>query len=195
MTPSHPAPTAHPPGRLARWSRGLMLPGSRLMFALPMSAKLSLLTMAVLLPMVTLMALSLADRWAERAFEVTELHGVRLAEALLPVLEQTQVHRDLTARTLAGDASAATPQAEARKVLKIAIASFHIPLARSPDTQLAPDWPMLRTSLLALADGQHPANLAPSSTVMQTGTRCAWWACTSTSASASALSSNCRPAR
>ena len=160
MTPSHPAPTAHPPGRLARWSRGLMLPGSRLMFALPMSAKLSLLTLAVLLPMGALMALSLADRWAERAFAVTELHGVRLAEALLPVLEQTQVHRDLTSRTLAGDASAATPQADARTVLKSVIASFDGQLARSPGIQLAPDWPMLRTTLLALADGQHPATPA-----------------------------------
>ena len=160
MTPSHPALTAHPPGRLARWSRGLLLPGSRLMFALPMSAKLSLLTLAVLVPMGALMALSLADRWTEHEFAVTELHGVRLAEALLPVLEQTQVHRGLTARTLAGDTSAAAQRDVAGQALKGAVASFDGQLARSPDIQLAPDWATLRTTLLALADGQHPATAA-----------------------------------
>ena len=160
MTPSHPAPTAHPPGRLARWTRGLMLPGSRLMFALPMSAKLSLLTLAVPLPMGALMALSLTDRWADRKFAVTEQHGVRLAEALLPVLKETQAHRGLTARTLAGDASAAAQRDDARKALKGAIASFDDQLTRTPDIQLAPDWPRLRPALLALADGQHPATPA-----------------------------------
>ncbi len=158
-----PAPKqgpTHAPGRLARWTRGLMLPGSRLMFALPMSAKLSLLTFAVLLPMGALMVLSLADRMAERRFAVTELHGLRLAESLLPVLKETQVHRGLTARTLAGDAAAVAQRDDARKAIKGAVAAFDGQLAQLPDVPLAPDWPTLRTSLLALADGQHPASPA-----------------------------------
>jgi methyl-accepting chemotaxis protein len=156
-TDMHTDTHTRPPGLLARWTRGLMLPGSRLMFALPMSAKLSLLTLAVLLPMGTLMALTLADRWAERQFAATELHGLSLAEALLPVLKETQAHRGLTARTLAGDAAATAQRDDARRALKGAVAAFDAQLAQVPDVSLAPDWPTLRSTLLALADGQHPA--------------------------------------
>ena len=98
-----------------------------------MSAKLSLLTFAVLLPMGALMVLSLADRMAERRFAVTELHGLRLAESLLPVLKETQVHRGLTARTLAGDAAAVAQRDDARKAIKGAVAAFDGQLAQLPD--------------------------------------------------------------
>jgi len=159
-THTHTHAPSHAPGRLARWTRGLMLPGTQLMFALPMSAKLGLLALAVLLPMGALMGLSLADRWAEHQFAVTELQGLDLAEALLPVLKETQIHRGLTARTLAGETQATAQRDDARMALKAAVAAFDSQLVRAPAVPLSPDWPTLRTALLALSDGQHPATPA-----------------------------------
>ena len=68
-----------PPAR--RWSRTLLAPGTSLMFALPMWAKLGLLVLAMLLPMAALMGLTLKAQIAARDGSRAELDGVRVINA------------------------------------------------------------------------------------------------------------------
>ena len=151
-------PAAHPakprnPSRLQRWTRALLLPGTRLMFALPMSAKLGLTTATMLVPMALMMFLSLNEKLALRDYARTELQGVTVVEALEPLLLATQRHRGLTARVLAGDAAAAAQRDDTRKAIKQAVEVMDTRL--SSDTlgySLSDAWQPLRTSLLALVD-------------------------------------------
>ena len=150
MTPPPPAAEDN------RWSRLLLTPGTRLMFALPMSAKLALLAVSALLPMAALMGLSLQDKWSQRQFATTELQGVLVADRLLPLVLETQRHRGLTARVLAGSAAAEAPRGETRLVLQAAIKALDQQLAQPMDYRLDDAWKPLRQQLLALAEGQHP---------------------------------------
>ena len=150
MTPPLPAAQDN------RWSRLLLTPGTRLMFALPMSAKLALLALSALLPMAALMGLSLQDKWAQRQFATTELQGVLVADRLMPLVLETQKHRGLTARVLAGSAAAEAPHGETRQELQAAIKALDQQLAQPMDYRLDDAWKPLRQQLLALAEGQHP---------------------------------------
>ena len=155
---AHPAKPSHP-SRLLRWSRALLSPGTRLMFALPMSAKLGLTTATMLVPMALMMFLSLNDKLAQRDFARTELQGVTVVEALEPLLLATQRHRGLTARVLAGDAAASAQRDDTRKAISLAVEAMDARL--SPDTlgySLSDAWRPLRTGLLALLDTAAPAN-------------------------------------
>ena len=150
------------PSRLRRWTRALLSPGTRLMFALPMSAKLGLTTATMLVPMALMMCLSLNDKLAQRDFARTELQGVTVVEALEPLLLAIQRHRGLTARVLAGDTAATAQRDDTRKAISLAVEVMDARL--SPDTlsySLSDAWRPLRTGLLALLDTAAPATGAP----------------------------------
>jgi methyl-accepting chemotaxis protein len=151
-----------PQSRLARWSRAVLSPGTRLMFNLPMSAKLALLTTTMLVPMGALMALSLNDRWEQRDFARTELQGVAVAEQLLPLVLEAQKHRGLTARVLAGDTGAAAQRDDARNALKRAVAAMDAQLGQGMTYRVDEAWQPARELLLALAAGTHAGNAAES---------------------------------
>ena len=139
-----------------RWSRLLLAPGTRLMFALPMSAKLALLALSVLLPMGALMGLSLQDKWSQRQLATVELQGLAVAARLMPLVLETQKHRGLTARALAGHAAAEAPRNDTRQALQLAVKALDQQLAQPMDYRLDDTWKPLRQQLLALAEGQHP---------------------------------------
>ena len=153
-----PLPTSAP----QRWTRALLSPGARLMFALPMSAKLALLAVSMLLPMGVLMTMSLRDQWQQRQFAVVELQGTAVIDRLVPLVLETQKHRGLTARVLAGDAAATGQRDDARTALKAGVAAFDQQLASPMAYTLNDAWQPLRARLLALADGRHPAAPAES---------------------------------
>ena len=150
-----------PPATLAqRWSRLLLAPGARLMLALPMSAKLALMALSVLLPMAALMSLSMKERWSQHAYAATELQGVDVAGRLMPLVLETQRHRGLTARVLAGNTAAESPRNEARVALQAAVKALDKRLGQPMDYRLDDAWTPLRQQLLALAEGRHAEELA-----------------------------------
>jgi len=138
------------------WSHRLLTPGTRLMFSLPMSAKLGLLALSVLLPMGALMGISIQDKWSQRQIAAVELQGVAVADKLMPLVLDTQKHRGLTARVLAGNAAAEGRRNDTRVSLQAGIKAMDRQLAQPMDYRLDDAWKPLRQQLLALADGQHP---------------------------------------
>ena len=162
-----PAATSPSAAQGHRWSRLLLAPGARLMFALPMSAKLALLAVSVLLPMAALMVLALQDKRVQRQFAATELQGVAVADRLLPLVLETQKHRGLTARVLAGNAAAEAPRTETRQALQVAVKALDQRLAQPMHYRLDDAWTPLRQQLLALAEGRHPQE-APASFALHT---------------------------
>ncbi|MES2715104.1 MAG: methyl-accepting chemotaxis protein [Pseudomonadota bacterium] len=148
--------TTTPPDTLpSRWGRAIMGPGARLMFALPMRAKLLLLATLLLLPLALLMGLALQAQWQQRQTTLVTLQGGVVAEQLLPLLLETQKHRGLTQRVLSGDASAERQRLAARSALKAAVERFDQLPTSELTTALGEAWRPLRTQLLALAAGQH----------------------------------------
>ena len=145
---------------LGRWTRALLAPGTRLMFALPISAKLSLLVATLLLPMAVLMSITLQGLWRQHQLALVQSQGIAVAERLLPLALAAQNHRGLTARVLAGDASADGLRRDTRLALKTALSVMDKQLASGMDYSLAAGWQPLRGALAALADGQHPAGAA-----------------------------------
>lgn len=144
------------------FTRALMGPGARLMFALPMGGKLLLLAGLLLVPMLVLTALTVQSQWQQRSAMQARLHGLALSERLLPLLLETQKHRGLTARLLSGDTSAQAPREAVRASLKAAVDRVDAALAGkgiAPD--LARPWQALRGRLLAVAAGDHPTQAAP----------------------------------
>lgn len=156
-SPSDRSPSAN---LVQRWSRLLLAPGARLMLALPMSAKLGLMALSVLLPMAALMFLSLKDQWSQHAHTVTEVQGVDVAGRLMPLVLETQKHRGLTARMLAGNAAAESPRNEARVAMQAAVKALDKQLGQPMGYRLDDAWMPLRQQLLALAEGRHPAEPA-----------------------------------
>ena len=154
-----------PTNAVQRWTRAPLAPGARLMFALPMPAKLALLAVSVLLPMGVLMTLSLRDLWQQRQFAVAELQGTAVIDRLTPLVLETQKHRGLNARVLAGDATATGQRDDTRTALKAGVAGLDQQLASPMAYTLNDVWQPLRGQLLALAEGRQPA--APAETFAQ----------------------------
>ena len=155
-----PATIVITPRRSGQWHRALMLPGNRLMFALPMSAKLLLLAASMLLPMGLLMVLALQANLAQRQVAVVELQGLTVAERLLPLVLDTQRHRGLTNRALAGDTSATAQRDSVRQALQAALQAMDNTLAQPRDFSLADVWQAQRSALLALVEGRHSGTAA-----------------------------------
>jgi methyl-accepting chemotaxis protein len=147
----------------SRWQRlrgALLAPGTLLMHALPMSAKLALLAASLLLPMALLVALQMQDQWQQRELTLGKLRGVAIADALLPVVLETQKHRGLSLRVQAGERIAQAQRDDARRALATSLAAMDAALARHPGHGLDDTWPALRQTLQALAEGKstaHPA--------------------------------------
>jgi len=155
MTPATTANRTAAPKH--RWSRTLLAPGTRLMFALPMSAKLGLLAATLLLPLVLLMAMALQEQRSQHRFAGSELQGLAVTERLMPMALDLLKHRGMTHRVLSGDAGATAQRDDARRALTASVAAMDAQLAGAMDFSLADAWQPLRETLLALAAGRHPA--------------------------------------
>jgi methyl-accepting chemotaxis protein len=151
---------APPPSRLRRLRRALLAPGTLLMHALPMSAKLALLAGSLLLPMALLVSQLMQAQWHQRELTLGKLRGVAIADALLPVMLETQKHRGLSLRVQAGERIVQAQRDDARRALAASLATMDAALARHPGHGLDDTWPALRHSLQGLAEGKstaHPA--------------------------------------
>ena len=155
----------------ARWSRQLLAPGTALMFRLPISAKLGLLALTMLLPTTMLMLHAISGNWQLRTATQTELHGLALSDPLGQLLHDTQRLRDGTRRAAAGDTGQRKLRDERARMVAAGIDRFEQQLAAHPQVDLKDGWTALRPQLLAIstaaAAGPPAADLAAQSAAIQ----------------------------
>jgi methyl-accepting chemotaxis protein len=138
----------------------LLKPGEHMMLQLRMQSKLAVLAASVLLPLLVLVGLAQQDLWKARQVALVELEGVSVTALMLPLTLETQRHRGLTHRALAGDGTVGPQLSEARNALKDAVAGMDRRLAQDLSYSLADIWGPLRTRLLALTEGRSAAQPA-----------------------------------
>jgi len=160
MSTHHPSSLERHNTRLGLWFRWLLKPGTRLMFALPMSAKLALLAASMLIPMVALMSMSLNAHWQDRQFATAELEGTAVVSRLLPLMLETQKHRGLTQRVQGGEKAAQAQRDDARRAMKSGINNVDAQVSALSAYKLDDVWLPLKNHLLALSDGTHPHQAA-----------------------------------
>ena len=155
----------------ARWSRQLLAPGTALMYRLPISAKLGLLALTMLLPTTMLMLHAISGNWQLRTATQTELHGLALSDPLGQLLHDTQRLRDGTRRAAAGDHGLRKLRDERARMVAASIDRFEQQLAAHPQVDLKDGWTALRPQLLAIstaaAAGPPAADLAAQSAAIQ----------------------------
>ena len=155
----------------ARWSRQLLAPGTALMFRLPISAKLGLLALTMLVPTTMLMLHAISGNWQLRTDTQTELHGLALSDPLGQLLQDTQHLRARTQRAAAGDHDLRKLRDEGAKVVAAGIDRFEQQLAAHPQVDLKDGWTALRPQLLAISAsafaGPPTADLAAQSAAIQ----------------------------
>ena len=127
-----------------------MRPGVGLMRQLRMPAKLSLLSLAVLLPLVLLLAVTASRTQTDLAFTRAERSGTQAVQALLQVMVHTQVHRGQTNLLLSGQEAARTARGATQAMLRDAMERVDATLAAHPELALAPRWQEVRNALEAL---------------------------------------------
>ncbi len=145
----------------ARGVRAVLRPGTRLMLALTMPAKLALMGVTLLVPIGLVLTMVLGRIAHDAQVAQTALQGVAITARLSPLVLALQKHRGLTQRVLAGDSAATAPRDDARSALRAEVAALDGQLAgfepdpAGPADALGDAWRPLRSTLLALADGQH----------------------------------------
>ena len=154
-------PAGPPRSALARWSRRLLAPGTTLLWALPMSAKLALLAVTMLVPTTMLMMAAIGSSWQLHQVTVVELHGLALSEPLNQLLQDTQRLRANTQHALAGDALARKLRRERAQALQAGIVHFDQHLAAHPQVDLQDSWGAVRPQLLAITTQTDSADNAP----------------------------------
>ncbi len=128
----------------------ILAPGARLMRHLKLPAKLVLLGVVVLVPLL-LLAANFSQRFmADASFTRDEIAGAHLVDATLDVLLATQRHRDL-ALIAQVDPSQASRLQDARGAMLGAMQSVDAVLARGDTLKLGNAWAAIRAPLDRLA--------------------------------------------
>jgi methyl-accepting chemotaxis protein len=143
----------------------LLKPGMALMRHLSFSRKLLLMGVVLLVPLGGLTAYAVANLHTRLVETRDELKGSEALTGVLRAASQTQLHRGLVARALAGDTTVQPALASTRQSLKEAVDALDAAIHRAPDFKLATTWGPLRSQLAALAAGQHPADAAQAFTL------------------------------
>ena len=143
-------------GRLFFW------PGMRLMRAMKFPAKITLISVVLMVPLTWLTVTALLASHASLESTRQEALGNPLIGLSLDVIAQTQKHRGLVNRSLAGDTAVAGDLAQNRAALKSAIGALQSLVIQHPEFDLGPDWQPIRRSLERLAEGDIPAQASES---------------------------------
>jgi len=151
----NPAAPATPPAR-RRGLRALLHPGQRLMFALPLSAKLALLAVSLMLPMALMVFQTLHGHWRDHGLAVSARQGVAATERLVAVMLELQRLRGLTHRLQAGDPTVRAQREDTRRLLIQALAAADAPVAALGQPVIAEAWRLQRGQARSLA-GETPA--------------------------------------
>ncbi len=136
--------------RATRTGWSAMRPGVGLMRQLRMPAKLALLSLAVLVPLVLLLVFTASRTQADLAFTQGERTGAQAAQNLLQVMVHTQVHRGQTNLMLSGQEAARTARGATQAMLRDAMQRVDATVAAHPELELAAGWRDVRSALDAL---------------------------------------------
>ena len=140
----------------------LMKPGMKLMRALKFPAKMVLMAVVLIVPLAWLTTQSLRETHHDFEATHTEARGAPLIGLTLDVVVQTQKHRGLVNRSLAGDASVAEALSATRRDLKAAVLALNTQVLLRPELALDGPWQPLRDTLARFADGEVPRDAAES---------------------------------
>ena len=142
--------------------RLVLQPGMALMRGLRFPSKIMLMGIVLIVPLSWLTGQALLA--SHELLEATRLEarGNPLLRLSLDVVTQTQKHRGLVNRQLAGDASVDGEITKTRSDLKAAVGSLQSALLERPEFDLAAIWQPVRQTLSRLAEGDVPANAAQS---------------------------------
>jgi methyl-accepting chemotaxis protein len=153
-------PTVSAPRPGPRLLAPLMRPGLQLMQGLRMRSKLALVAGSLVLPLLALMGLSVAGQLEQRTFTVLELQGTAVADAIVPLVVETQKHRGLHNRVLSGDTGAAAERDASGQAMLAALAAMDQQLSQTPGYSLETEWKPLRGVLQGLAGPPGKAGAA-----------------------------------
>jgi methyl-accepting chemotaxis protein len=142
--------------------RAVLWPGMTLMRALRFPAKLLLLATVLLVPLTWITGQALMASHRDLASTRLEAAGSPLLPLTLEVVAQTQKHRGLVNRSLAGDTSVAGALTQNRASLQAAITGLQSALVRLPEFDLMTAWQPIRQTLERLAGGDVPPDAAQS---------------------------------
>ena len=132
-------------------------PGVLLMRLLPLPAKLGLIGLMMLLPLLMVLASDFGNNNGQRRTAEVELEGAKLARQLSRLVVQLQAHRDLALRAMSGDASAAPLQRSAATELKKALADVDTAQQGLSGFDMPASWADTKAHIGKLAAGQGPA--------------------------------------
>lgn len=138
----------------------ILAPGVALMRRLRLPMKLGLIGLALFVPLMLLLSLSLRSGLADIATARSEHEGVLAARQILDLAEAVQVHRGLTNRVLSGDTGAAAARDEARAKLRQALQATQATLDGLHSFSLADAWAAPHGAIAALTEGRHAAQPA-----------------------------------
>ncbi|MDO9314323.1 MAG: methyl-accepting chemotaxis protein [Burkholderiaceae bacterium] len=142
--------------------RALLWPGMKLMRVLRFPAKVAVISVVMVVPLTWLTASALLSSHESLESTRREARGNPLLGLSFDVIAQTQMHRGLVNRALAGDTSVHADLTQTRAALKAAIGALQSALILNPEFDLIPDWQPTRRVLDRLAEGEVPAQAAES---------------------------------
>jgi len=140
-------------------------PGLRLMSKLRLPAKLALVCLSLLLPLVALTVLSMNRLQNDRHIATVELVGVKLSEHITALAAHSYSVRALAQRVTLGDTAAVAQLAKARSNLAATVQAADADLSQHTPYPMADLWNPLRTRLQALAADAAGATGATGATV------------------------------
>ena len=142
--------------------RVLLKPGMTLMRRLRFPSKIMLLAIVLLAPLSWLTGEALLASHDSLQATRLEARGNPLLRLSLDVVAQTQKHRGLVNRRLAGDASVDGELTKTRSDLKAAVGTLQLALLERPEFDLGMLWQPVHLVLDRLAQGDVPDNAAQS---------------------------------
>ncbi|MES2888309.1 MAG: methyl-accepting chemotaxis protein [Pseudomonadota bacterium] len=134
----------------------VLRPGVRLMRHLRISSKLSMMAVLLMVPLFTVLGLTVSDHRAALELVQAERDGVRVVSELARLTEGVQLLRGLTARTLAGDAQAAPARQAVVDEVRQALVGVEQRLGETSRFTLASHWPAVRDKVSRLPEAQFP---------------------------------------
>lgn len=136
-------------------SLSLFGPGIRVMRRLRIPAKMAVMGLFLLVPLLLLLLDTYRTGQADREFALSELEGTRIVHAASALVGQVQTHRGLTNRALSGDAAARDALPKARGDFDRALRTLDEVVAATRRFDAAGLWQPQRDALAALAAGRH----------------------------------------
>ena len=127
--------------------RPLLQPGMRLMGALNFRAKMALMAVVLLVPLSGLTVQSTLKSYRDLQSTQSEAAATPILGLILEVATQTQMHRGLVNRAMAGDATVGGTLQQTRAALAAATDALQSAMAEQPDAQLAALWNPIRQQL------------------------------------------------